>query len=64
MYVLKQVGSKGFALSEKIQDGSLDMATHTKQEEYLQGSTCTNTNIYLQAYISTHKEKNTSAMPT
>lgn len=27
------VGSKGLALSEKIQDGNSDMATHTKQEE-------------------------------
>lgn len=49
MYVLKQVGSKGLDLSEKIQDGSLDIATHIKQEEYLHGSTCTNANIYLQA---------------
>lgn len=33
MYVLQQVGSKGFALGKKIQDGSPDMATRTKQEE-------------------------------
>lgn len=57
MYVLKQVGSKGFALSEKIQDGSLDMALHTPSRKNIYKEVHAQIQIYTYKHTYLHIKK-------